>query len=93
MADPKLIPTTDQQARMMGRGTFSLFHAWDMGDGAVLEYWRGSDNNGACLRLLYEGQMAHITHYAQPGAAINALRIGGYPVPGVPPIGQAEGTA
>ena len=89
MIYPTLIETPTQTARMMDRGTFDLFHAWDMGDGFTLEYWRGTDNNGACLRTLHDGRAVSITHYAKPGAAINVLRIGRYPVPGVAPIEDA----
>lgn len=83
---PTLYPIKYQQARMMDRGTFTLFHAWDLGDGYAVEYWRGTDNNGACLRTLLNGRMISVTHYATPGAAIRVLLVGGYPVPGVPPL-------
>lgn len=83
---PTLLETPYQIARMMDRGNFALHHAWDMGEGFALEYWRGTDSNGACLRTLRDGDMVSVTHYATPGAAINILRVGGFPIPGVPKI-------
>lgn len=87
---PTLYPIAYKQARMMGAGLFTLFHAWDIGDGFALEYWRGTDNNGACLRTLHDGHMVSVTHYATPGAAIRVLRIGGYPIPGLPAMTDEE---
>lgn len=89
MSVPALYPIEYAQARMMDRGIFTLFHAWDIGEGFAVEYWRGTDNNGACLRTLHNGQPVSTTHYATPGAAINVLRIGRYPIPGVAPIDGA----
>lgn len=83
---PTLYDTPTMQAQMMRKGTFDLMHAWALGDGFALEYWRGTDNNGACLRTLIDGDAVSVTHYAQPGAAIRVLLAGGYPVPGVAPI-------
>lgn len=83
---PKLINMDRQPAQLMDRGMFDFMHAWDIGEGYALEYWRGTDNNGACLRTLSDGRLVSVTHYAAPGAAINVLRLGGYPVPGVPAI-------
>lgn len=82
----KLVPADTAQERIMDRGMFDLFHAWDTGDGFRVEYWRGIDNNGAILRTLHNGRMARCTHYATPGSAIRVLLIGGYPVPGVPAL-------
>lgn len=87
---PVLIPITYQRHKMMDRGMFTLFHAWDIGDSFTLEYWRGSDNNGACLRTLHTGQMVSVTHYATPGAAIRVLLTGGFPIPGVDPLDEAS---
>lgn len=87
---PTLYPIAYAQAQMMNAGTFTLFHAWDIGDLFAIEYWRGADNNGACLRTLHEGRMVSITHYATPGAAIRTLRVGGYPIPGVPAMTDDE---
>lgn len=87
---PTLTRISYAQARMMDRGTFTLFHAWGIGEGFSVEYWRGIDNNGACLRTLHDGQMVSITHYATPGAAIRVLRMGDYPVPGLPAMTAEE---
>lgn len=87
---PTLTPITYQRARMMDSGMFTLFHAWDIGDGFTVEYWRGSESNGACLRTLAQGQMVSVTHYTSPGAAIRVLLIGGYPIPGVAPMTAEE---
>lgn len=87
---PTLYPITYKQERMMNAGTFTLFHAWDIGDLFAIEYWRGTDNNGACMRTLHDGRMVSVTHYATPGAAIRLLRVGGYPIPGVPAMTDEE---
>jgi hypothetical protein len=87
---PTLIPIAYAKAELMNAGTFTLFHAWDIGDLFTIEYWRGIDSNGACLRTLRDGRMVSVTHYATPGAAIRTLRVGGYPIPGVPAMTDDE---
>jgi hypothetical protein len=87
---PTLTPIRYQTARMVNSGMFTLFHAWELGDGLSVEYWRGSESNGACLRTLHNGQMVSVTHYTSPGAAIRVLRAGGYPIPGVAPMTAEE---
>lgn len=87
---PTLYPIAYAQAHMMDAGVFNLFHAWDIGDGFAVEYWRGTDNNGACLRTLHNGHAVSVTHYATPGAAIRVLRMAGYLVPGVPAMTGEE---
>lgn len=82
---PTLIETPcGLRGQMMNRGEFDCFHAWDLGEGYTVEYWRGIDNNGAVLRTLHDGHPVSFTHYKTPGEAIAALRLRGLTVPGVP---------
>jgi len=85
---PTLTPITYQQARMMDRGMFTLFHAWDAGDEWRVEYWRGIEGNGACLRVLHAGDALRIVHFKMPGLAIHELRMWGYSIPGVEPLAE-----
>jgi hypothetical protein len=80
---PILLNVDYIRARMVDRGMFVLFHAWDIGHGFAVEYWRGDENNGSCLRTLHDGRAVSITHYRTPGAAIRILHAGGYPIPGM----------
>ena len=79
----KKIDTPNTVARMMDRGWFTLWHAWEGDDGRV-EYWRGNHQNGACVRRMDDaGGMISVTHYIFPGEALLTLVRAGLDVPGV----------
>jgi hypothetical protein len=81
---PRLIDAPYTQRLMMDRGLFVLMHVWDIEDGDKLEYWRGLESNGAVIRFVCP-DYSTFTHYQTPGAALQCLVTGGYPVPGVAP--------
>lgn len=76
----------DPQVReMMGRGKFAQHHTWESESGWRVEYWRGTERNGACIRAYDElRRNIWIRHDKTPGAALQWLRGAGYPVPGLP---------
>ena len=56
------VETPSIATRMMDRGEFTLWHAWEGAAGRV-EYWRGNSRNGACVRRLDDaGGMTRATH-------------------------------
>ena len=81
---PTLIEMDRHPAQIMNQGMFDFFHAWDMGDGVTVEYWRGQSRNGAAIRNLFEGRMVSIMHFPEPGHALQMLMTQGCKVPGVP---------
>lgn len=76
---------TIQPARdMMDRGRFAHHHTWRSDTGWTVEYWRGIEGNGACIRAYDDlGRNMWITHRKHPGDALQWLRGAGYPVPGL----------
>jgi hypothetical protein len=81
--NPTLIDIDHAPARMMDRGMFQFFHAWDCGNGDTVEYWRGLDDNGACIRELHDGTPIRTTHHRHAGNALTYLKGNGFPIPGV----------
>ncbi|MTH62159.1 hypothetical protein [Paracoccus litorisediminis] len=77
--------TIQDPTNMMDKGEFLHFHTWRDHTGAAIEYWRGTQRNGACVRTLNAaGEMTTITHYADPGAALQAIRPKVDKIPGIP---------
>lgn len=76
----------DEIAVMMDRGKFQCWHAWDLDMGRV-EYWRGCESNGGCLRYFEGEDVRSIAHYETPGAALKAAIKIGAVVPGLASLG------
>lgn len=77
-----------ERARLMDKGDFTAWHAWDMPFGRV-EYWRGDfDKDGGAVRFLDpDGDLVRIEWFASNGRAMEAAIKVGCAVPGLASLG------